>query len=140
MQWCDAALSRRLYLWYGLRMSLAASIAIVVVALLHFYFFVLEAFLWNTPYGRRVFRLTEEFAAQTRDIMKNQGLYNSFLAAGLVWTLAVYGLSAGRPVLTFFLVCVIVAGLVGGITVNRRIITVQALPAAAALALLYAAR
>jgi putative membrane protein len=109
---------------------LAADIAIVVVALLHGYFLVLEMFLWDKPRGMRTFRTTPEFAAASKSLAANQGLYNGFLAAGLIW-----GLFAGDPVKIFFLACVIVAGAFGAATVSRRILWVQALPAAIALAL-----
>ena len=102
---------------------------IVAVAGLHLYFLVLEMFLWQTPFGRRTFGTTAEFAAASGTLAANQGLYNGFLAAGLVWALIAYGVVVGRPVLTFFLACVVVAGVYGAVTVNRRILFVQALPA-----------
>ena len=115
-------------------MKLAAQIAAALVAALHLYFLVLEMFLWTRPFGRRTFGLTAEFAAASKSLAANQGLYNGFLAAGLVW-----GLVAGDPVgfqaTLFFLACVIVAGVYGAATVNRRILFVQAVPAAIALAL-----
>ena len=110
-----------------------ATIAVVLVALLHVYFLILEMFLWQTPYGRRTFGLTPEFAAATRSLAANQGLYNGFLAAGLLWGLALG--AAGRPVEIFFLGCVVVAGVFGAATANRKILRVQALPGAIALAL-----
>src|SRR5689334_12182543 len=112
-------------------MTTAASLFVGLVALLHLYFLVLEMFLWTKPTGRRVFGLTREFAEESKTLAANQGLYNGFLAAGLLW-----GLSqgpAGNPVKIFFLACVIVAGVFGAATVNRRILFVQALPAAVAL-------
>lgn len=115
-------------------MSTAANIAIALVALLHVYFLVLEMFLWDKPYGRRVFKLTPEFAAASKALAANQGLYNGFLVAGLVWGLALG--EAGIQVKMFFLGCVIAAGLFGGTTVSRVILFVQALPALIALALL----
>ena len=114
-------------------MSTAANIAIGLVALLHAYFLVLEMFLWNKPFGRRVFKLTPEFAAASKGLAANQGLYNGFLVAGLVW-----GLAMGAPgiqVKVFFLSCVVVAGVFGGATVNRNILFVQAVPGIIALAL-----
>jgi putative membrane protein len=114
-------------------MTVYARIAIAVVALLHVYFLVLEMFLWNRPFGRRTFALTPEFAAQSASLAANQGLYNGFLAAGLAWSLAPG--SPGTPVAVFFLACVLVAGLFGAATANRKILFVQALPAAVALAL-----
>jgi putative membrane protein len=119
-------------------MRLAASIGILVVALLHAWFLVLEAFLWTKPLGRRVFGTSAEFAQATQAIMQNQGLYNGFLAAGLVWALATYGLEQGRGFLAFLLACVVVAGIVGALTANPRIFFVQAVPALIAGALLMA--
>jgi putative membrane protein len=116
-------------------MTTIANVLIGIVALLHVYFLVIEMFLWTTPYGRRVFRLTPEFANASKALAANQGLYNGFLAAGLVWGLAEGG--EGFHVKIFFLTCVIVAGLYGAWTVSRKILYVQALPAIAALLLLH---
>lgn len=118
-------------------MKLSAEIMTGVVALLHVYFLVLEMFLWTKPYGRRVFGLTPEKAAMTRSLAANQGLYNGFLAAGLGW-----GLLAGpdgHTVLVFFLSCVIIAGVFGAATASRKILWVQGVPGAIALALVCAA-
>jgi putative membrane protein len=115
-------------------MSTAANVAIALVALLHAYFLLLEMFLWDKPFGRRVFRTTPEFAAASKGLAANQGLYNGFLVAGLLWGLAMG--AAGIDVKVFFLACVIVAGLFGGATVNRNILFVQAVPGIIALALL----
>lgn len=115
-------------------MHAAANGVVGLVALLHLYFLVLEMFLWNTPRGRRAFGLTPEFAAQTRVLAANQGLYNGFLAAGLLWGLWLG--PAGGAVKVFFLSCVLVAGLFGAATASRKILFVQALPAALGLALL----
>ena len=118
-------------------MKLVASALIAVVAAIHVYIVVLEMLLWQKPIGRRVFRTSPEQAAQTATLAANQGLYNGFLAAGLAWAL----LGADelrRPVATFFLLCVAVAGLFGAATVSRRILFVQTLPAVAALACLWA--
>jgi putative membrane protein len=117
-------------------MSTLANIAVALVALLHVYFFVLEAFLWDKPFGMRIFRLTPEFAKATKALAANQGVYNGFLAAGLAWGLMLG--AAGDPIKIFFLCCVIVAGAVGAATVNRRILWVQALPAVIALTLVLA--
>jgi len=117
-------------------MTTAANIVIGLVALLHAYFLVLEMFLWTTPYGMRTFKLTPEFAAATKGLAANQGLYNGFLVAGLLWGLSLG--DAGIHVKVFFLACVIVAGLFGGATVNRKILFVQAIPGIIALALLLA--
>jgi putative membrane protein len=116
---------------------LAATVLIALVAALHVYFLVLEMFLWRTPFGRRTFRTTAEDAESSAVLAANQGLYNGFLAAGLLWGLIWYGVIGGRAILTFFLLCVIVAGVYGGATVGRRILLVQAAPAAIALALLW---
>lgn len=111
-------------------MSSLAFLLTALVALAHLGFLVLEMFLWTTPYGRRTFGLKPDFAAQSKTLAANQGLYNGFLAAGLIWALWADRLDLK----VFFLGCVIVAGVYGAATVNRRILFVQALPAAAALA------
>jgi putative membrane protein len=116
---------------------LAAEIVIALVAALHIYFLVLEMFLWRTPFGRRTFATTPEFAQATAALAAKQGLYNGFLAAGLVWALVWYGIGSGRAILTFFLACIVVAGIYGGVTVSRRILIVQAVPAVIAAALLW---
>lgn len=115
---------------------LIASVLVGLVALIHVYIVVLEMFLWDTPKGRKVFNTTPEFAAESKVLAANQGLYNGFLAAGLIWSLLL-GLgmgAAGRPVALFFLGCVLVAGLYGAATATRKILYVQALPAAVAIA------
>jgi putative membrane protein len=117
--------------------AVAAAVMVVIVAALHVYFLVLEMFLWRTPFGRRTFRMTQEVADSSAVLAANQGLYNGFLAAGLLWALIAYGVEPGRPILTFFLACVIVAGLYGGATVSRRIILFQSVPAAIALVLVW---
>lgn len=111
-------------------MSPTAGILVGFVAVLHLGFLVLEMFLWDHPVGRRLFRMTPEFSAKSAVLAANQGLYNGFLAAGLTW-----GLVTGRSdVAVFFLSCVIVAGVFGGISVKRTILYWQAVPAAVALA------
>ena len=115
-------------------MTTAANIAIGLVALLHAYFLVLEMFLWDTAFGRRVFGSTPEFAAASKVLAANQGLYNGFLAAGLAWGLALG--EAGLEVKVFFLACVIIAGVFGAATASRAILFVQAIPGIMALALL----
>src|SRR5258708_31840317 len=105
---------------------------VALVAALHFYFLVLRTLLWTRPLGLKTFRNAPEKAADSAVLAANQGLYNGFLAAGLVW-----GLVQGNPVFgfqikTFFLLCVVVAGVYGAATVNRRILYVQAAPAAVA--------
>lgn len=114
-------------------MKNAALLVTGLVAALHVYFLVLEMFLWSKPYGLRVFKLTPERAALTKSLAMNQGLYNGFLAAGLAWGLSL-GVD-GYAINVFFLGCVIVAGVFGGATVGRKILYVQALPGALALAL-----
>jgi putative membrane protein len=109
-----------------------ATVLVVGVAVLHAYILVLEMFLWRTPRGRRAFGTDEAFAERSAPLAANQGLYNGFLAAGLLWG-AVAGDPVGFQVRVFFLICVIVAGLYGAATVNRRILVVQAVPAAIAL-------
>src|SRR5438309_3436459 len=116
-------------------MTTVANVAVALVALLHVYFLVLEMFLWDQPRGLRTFGLTPEFSAASKALAANQGLYNGFLAAGLVWGLCLG--PAGAAVKVFFLACVIVAGVYGAITVNRKILFVQAVPALAALIALY---
>jgi len=113
-------------------MNLVAIALTVLVALLHVYFLVLEMFLWTRPLGLKTFRNTPERAQTTRVLAANQGLYNGFLAAGLV-----YGVATGsREFCLFFLACVVVAGVFGAATFNKRIFFVQALPAIIAIAFL----
>lgn len=112
-----------------------ATLLVVLVAFLHVYFLVLEMFLWDTPRGRRVFGLSAEFSAASKALAANQGLYNGFLAAGLLWSLMY-----AAEVTLFFLACVIVAGVFGALTVNRRIFFVQAVPALLATVFVVLAR
>jgi putative membrane protein len=114
-------------------MTLVANIAVGIVALLHAYFLILEMFLWSRPFGQKTFHLTPEFAAASKALAANQGLYNGFLAAGLVWGL-LQG-TPGRATKLFFLGCVVVAGLFGAATANRKILFVQAIPGSIAAAL-----
>jgi putative membrane protein len=124
---------------YDRAMKIAADVVVAAVALLHAYILVLEMFLWTTPRGRRAFGTSVEFAESSASLAANQGLYNGFLAAGLVW-----GLIASDPTgfaaKVFFLSCVVVAGVYGAVTVNRRILFVQSVPAAIGLALVLLAR
>jgi putative membrane protein len=120
-------------------MQVAANIVIGLVAAIHAYILVLEMFLWTTPRGRKAFGLTPEFAEQTKVLAANQGLYNGFLAAGLVWALIAGG-TTGYNFAVFFLICVIIAGLYGAATASKKIIFVQALPAAVGLVLVLLAR
>ena len=116
-------------------LSTAAHALVLLIALLHVYILVLEMFLWDKPAGLRAFGLDPDFARATRTLAANQGLYNGFLAAGLIWGL-VRGPAHGVAVTVFFLLCVLTAGLFGAVTASRRILFVQALPAALALVLL----
>ncbi|MBK8617092.1 MAG: DUF1304 domain-containing protein [Anaerolineales bacterium] len=115
-------------------MNIVTNIIVGVVALLHGYFLILEMFLWEKPAGRKSFRTTAEFAAQSKTLAANQGLYNGFLSAGLVW-----GIFAGDAVKIFFLSCVIVAGIFGAFTVGKKIFYIQALPALIGLVILLVA-
>lgn len=119
-------------------MAWIADVVIAAVALLHIYFLVLEMFLWDKPMGLRAFGQTPEAAKISKVLAANQGLYNGFLAAGLIWGLSLG--EAGTSVKVFFLVCVLIAGLYGAATASRKILFVQALPAAVGLVLLVLAR
>ncbi|AXI77059.1 DUF1304 domain-containing protein [Peterkaempfera bronchialis] len=114
-------------------METAAQVLAALVAALHVWIMVLEMFLWQTPRGRAAFGTTAEFARESASLAANQGLYNGFLAAGLVWSLIAAD-PVGHDARIFFLVCVVVAGLYGAATASRRILVVQALPGAVALA------
>jgi putative membrane protein len=114
-------------------MTLAANIVVGLIAVLHACILVLEMFLWTTPRARKAFGLTKEFAEATKVLAANQGLYNGFLAAGLCWGLWLG--DDGAAVRVFFLLCVLVAGVYGAATANKRILFVQAIPAALGLAL-----
>ena len=111
-------------------MSLLANVLIGLVALLHVYFLVLEMFLWTRPLGLKTFRNTPEKAETTRVLAANQGLYNGFLAAGLLWFLY----TEQWNVVLFFLGCVVAAALYGAWSVNKRIFIIQGIPAIAAIA------
>ena len=113
-----------------------ANVLVGIVALLHLGFLVMEMFLWQTPIGLRIFGLTPEFAAKTAVLAKNQGLYNGFLAAGLIWSFFLapeYQIS----VQTFFLICIAIAGIFGATTVKPSIFFIQALPALIALGVIW---
>lgn len=117
-------------------MNLVANILVVVVAILHIGFLVLEMFYWDHPVGRKRFGLTPEFSQASATLAANQGLYNGFLAAGLIW-----GLITGQTsIKIFFLVCVLIAGIYGGFTARRTILYIQALPALLALVVVYLTR
>jgi putative membrane protein len=122
-------------------MRTAATVAVIVVAFIHFGFLFLEMVLWSRPAGRRIFGLTPELAASSAKLAANQGLYNGFLAAGLLWS--VFGSFAGNDAFytqLFFLACVVVAGVYGGVTTKRSILVYQALPGVVAAILVFAAR
>lgn len=116
-------------------MRTAAAVVIAFVALEHLWFFVLESFLWQKPLGLKTFRMDAAKAAITAPLAKNQGLYNAFLSAGLVWSL-LDSEPPARPIAIFFLGCVALAGVVGAFTVSRRIFFIQTIPATLGLALL----
>ena len=120
-------------------MNTAAIVLTGLVAVAHLYFLVIESFLWTTPFGRRTMGTTKEVAELSYPLAKNQGLYNGFLSAGLVWGLLIAG-PERLHVLTFFLTCVVIAGIVGAITANLKILFVQALPGALALGAVWLAR
>ena len=120
-------------------MAIASQVVTGLVAALHIYFLVLEMFLWATPAGQKAFGRTAAEQEATKVLAANQGLYNGFLAAGLVWSLVGSDLTA-LPIRTFFLGCVVVAGIYGGLTASRKILFVQAGPAILALAATLALR
>ena len=117
-------------------MTMMTNIVIAIVAILHLGFLVLEMFLWNHPIGRKMFKMTEEESEFSATLAANQGLYNGFLAAGLIWGI----LSGEFAVKLFFLTCVFIAGIFGGLTAKRSILYVQALPALLGLILLFLSR
>ena len=119
-------------------MVMLGTVLTALVAGLHVYFLVLEMFLWDTPTGRKAFNLTPEFSAASKVLAANQGLYNGFLAAGLIWGLWLG--AAGKPITLFFLGCVVVAGIFGALTASRKIFFIQALPALVAAGLVYVSR
>ncbi|WP_404537830.1 DUF1304 domain-containing protein [Dyella agri] len=107
-------------------MATISEIVVLLVALLHGYFLMLEMFLWDKPAGRKAFGMSKEQAAATKVLAANQGLYNGFIAVGLLWGL-IRG-AAGYEFKVFFLLCVVVAGVYGAVTASRKILYVQALP------------
>ena len=117
-------------------MTVLANIVIAVVAVLHVGFLLLEMFFWNHPFGRKRFGMTPEFSQASASLAANQGLYNGFLAAGLIWGLV----SSQFSVKLFFLLCVIIAGIFGAFTARRSILYIQAMPALLGLILLYFSR
>ena len=118
-------------------MKTVANVIVALVALIHIYIVYLEMFLWTTPKGQKAFGITADFAQQSKALAANQGLYNGFLAAGLLWSLWP-GSPAELP--WFFLACVLVAGVYGGYSVSRKIFWIQGAPAALALVALALAR
>ncbi|MFT3891834.1 MAG: DUF1304 domain-containing protein [Anaerolineales bacterium] len=110
-------------------MNLIANVLVVLVAILHLGFLVLEMFLWDHPFGRKTFKMTPEYSKASATLAANQGLYNGFLAAGLIWGVVISNI----PVQIFFLICVLVAGIYGGFTAKRSILYMQALPGLLAL-------
>jgi putative membrane protein len=119
-------------------MVTASQILTALVALLHVYFLVLEMFLWTTPFGQKTFGRTAAQQEETKVLAANQGLYNGFLAAGLIWS--AYAKTGAFDTRVFFLVCVVIAGLYGAATAARSILFAQALPGALALAATLVAR
>ena len=117
-------------------MSVMINVFVVLIAVLHIYFLYLEMFAWTKPLGMKVFRNDAEFAKKSAVLAANQGLYNGFLAAGLIWSVFLEGIEA-HHVKIFFLVCVVVAGIYGGITASKKIFFIQALPALIALAVIF---
>lgn len=122
----------------GGNVSVIANIVVAMVALIHVYILVLEMFLWDKPAGLRAFGQTREAAAASKVLAANQGLYNGFLAAGLFWGLSLG--AAGIGIKVFFLGCVLVAGIYGAMTASRKILFVQAVPAAIGLVLVLLSR
>jgi putative membrane protein len=116
-------------------MNIVTLCAVSLVMVLQLLFLVLEMFFWSTAFGRKTFGLSESYAKQSATLAANQGLYNGFLAAGLLWGLLS---TDGTQILVFFLCCIIIAGLYGAITAKPSIFWIQAFPAAIALSLLIA--
>ena len=114
-------------------MAIISTILVAIVALEHLYILVLEMFLWTTPRALNAFGMTLEFAEQTKALALNQGLYNGFLVAGLVWSLAHPNPATAFQLKLFFVLCVIVAAIIGSLSVQRSILLVQGLPALLAL-------
>lgn len=102
---------------------------VFIIALLHLYFLILEMFLWTKPYGLKNFNITLEFAKESKALAMNMGLYNGFLSAGLVWSLLTDNPTTSLQIKLFFLGCVFIAGIFGGLTANKKIFFIQALPA-----------
>ena len=112
-------------------------IGVIIIAILHFWFCLLEMFFWTKPLGLKLFKMKPEFAHQSAALAANQGIYNGFLSAGLFWGLLSSDSLQSFHVKVFFLSCVVIAGIYGGLSVSRRIVFIQALPAAITLILLF---
>lgn len=117
--------------------KILANIGIAITATLHLWFFILEIFFWTKPLGLKIFRINQEFAHQSASLAANQGIYNGFLSAGLLWGLLAGDSEQSFHVKIFFLSCVVIAGVYAGLSVSRKILFIQALPAAVTLILLY---
>ncbi|HNQ94840.1 MAG TPA: DUF1304 domain-containing protein [Anaerolineales bacterium] len=117
-------------------MNIVATILVLLVAVLHLGFLALEMFFWDHPFGRKRFKMTPEYSKASASLAANQGLYNGFLAAGLVWGL----LDSNSSIQVFFLGCVVIAGIYGGLTTSKTILYLQALPGLLALITVYLAR
>ena len=117
-------------------MTILANVLIVIITFLHVGFLVLEMFFWDHPFGQKRFRMTPEYSKASASLAANQGLYNGFLAAGLVWGL----ITGDTSIKIFFLICVVIAGLYGGLTTRRTILYIQTLPGLLALLAVYLAR
>lgn len=110
-------------------MEILIKILVTIIAILHFYFLLLEMYFWDKPLGLKVFRMNKEKATETKVLALNQGLYNGFLVAGLIWSFIEANLIFSNKLQIFFLSCVFIAGIVGGLSVNKRIFFIQGLPA-----------
>ena len=117
-------------------MTLVAAILVVLVAASHLGFLALEMFFWDHPFGRKQFKMTPEYSKASASLAANQGLYNGFLAAGLIWGL----LNGDTSIKIFFLTCVVIAGIYGGLTARKTILYIQALPGLLALIAVYLTR
>lgn len=117
-------------------MKLVSNILVGIVAIEHLGILVLEMFFWDHPVGRRIFEMTPEISAASATLAANQGLYNGFLGAGLIWGL----ISDRREIKVFFLACIVIAGIFGGLTAKTSIIFTQALPAVIALIMVFAVK
>lgn len=118
-------------------MTILINLIVAFIALLHLYFLLLEMYFWDKPLGMRIFKTNPEFAKSSKTLAANQGLYNGFLAVGLIWGVSLG--TDGYSIIKYFLICVIIAGGYGGLTVGRKIFFIQALPALIALTLIYVA-